>query len=114
MTFQEAHNLLSQCYRDELRDHAFGDREVTWRRQDGTEVAYGYFGESASVSIRNLQGADSLFEDNEARRLSVVGPVGTIERNDETGPDNYQDGQTLPGLTLDGVLKELTTPRKEN
>ena len=34
MTLDEAITLLASCTRNELRDHAFGDCEVYWRKND--------------------------------------------------------------------------------
>lgn len=112
MNLESAAELLNTCVRDELRDHAFGDREVSWLK-DGTEVAMGYFGSSSSVSIFD-GGTDSngiktafSFEDADARRLAECGELASAVRNDTTGPEVYQDGVCMPGLTLEGVRKEL-------
>jgi hypothetical protein len=51
------------------------------------------------------------FKGNEARRLRECGIEGKIERNDETGPDEFVVGQVMPGLTKAGVLEEITTIR---
>lgn len=111
MLFADAKALLESCERRELRDHAFGDTEVSWFK-DGSEIAGGYFsGRNADVWIRVDEDATIIgFEDMEARQLRELGTVGQIFRNDETGPDTYAEGQTMPGLTLEGVRKELTDP----
>lgn len=104
MNVAQAANILSECMRDELRDHAFGDREVFWIKGQVT-VATGYFGGHYSVSFCDgsvsFSGADALF-------LAEYGTEGDIERNDEMGPDRYVDGEIMPGLTLEGVFRELT------
>ncbi len=112
MDFESAIKLLNTCKRDELRDHAFGDREVYWMK-DGKEVAFGYFGSTRGVHIYD-GGTDTngirtavSFNDDEAVRLSECGASATYARNDTTGPDMYQDGVCMPGLTLEGVRKEL-------
>jgi hypothetical protein len=103
MTLQEAVELLSSCVRHELRDHAFGDSEVYWRK-DGQNVATGYFGgDSSSVCI-----GQEVFKGADALKLLECGQVGQVERNDETGPDEYKQGVIMPALTLEGVRKELT------
>lgn len=108
MNFEEAKTLLNSCERSELRDHAFGDTEICWVL-DGAEVADGYFGNKiASVSV----GGRSFFRD-EARELRKCGKLVTIERNDTTGPEEYQEGVTMHLLTPEGVLEELTAPREE-
>ena len=103
MDTTEAQELLNLCDRQELRDHAFGDREVSWRF-DGVEVAGGYFGSGhKSVWIHDyeqivIHGFDHAqfvlanFSDDEAHVLSTCGKVTMIERNDMQGDDipNYR------------------------
>lgn len=105
MTLDEAKVLLSGCIRDELRDHAFGDAEVYWSKS-GDEVAHGYFsGKNADVYFVNER--DS-FKDDEARQLRNCGHSGRFSRNDETGPDIFSEGKIMPGLTKEGVFREIT------
>lgn len=107
-TLAEAIELLNQCQRDELRDHAFGDAEVYWLKGD-LEIASGYFsGDAAQVYI-----GDKTFAKDEARQLRNCGSKGAVERNDETGSNDYREGETMPTLTLDGVRKEICNT-KEN
>lgn len=116
MNLQEAKDILSTCERQESRDHAFGDVEVYWIRenqemQQDEEVATGYFGGgSASVSVALPGTTDQFahFEGLEAKELRAYGVVGHISRNDETGPDVFVEGYTAPGLSLADVRKELT------
>lgn len=109
MEIHEAKELLNGCTRTELRDHAFGDAEVSWWK-DGKEVASGYFGSTMShVTIGHIPILGTT-----ARELRYCGVEGHIERNDETGPDDFQEGRIMPGLTLEGVREELTTPPKES
>jgi hypothetical protein len=103
MTLEEAKNILNDSVRQELRDHAFGDVEVSWI-WDGIEVANGYFGGSAS----NVSFAFGEFTGPEAWELRNCGTLGAVERNDETGPEAYQEGRCMPALTLAGVREELT------
>lgn len=103
MNFEEAEKVLEETVRSELRDHAFGDREVTWMNEGGI-VATGYFGSGMSeVSIgeHNFVGSDAYL-------LSKKGVEGKIERNDETGPDEYNDGDIMVGLRPQDVLEEIT------
>jgi len=103
-SLDEAKKVLDGCVRSELRDHAFGDAEVFWEK-DGKEVASGYFGGSiASVS----GGEIGSFDGQDARVLRSCGTEGEIERNDETGPDTYAEGDTMPGLSKGDVFHELT------
>lgn len=106
MDLEEAKTLLSGAIRHELRDHAFGDTEVYWVLK-GKEIATGYFGGgTADVSI--ISNSNTSFEGEDARALRNLGEMGDVARNDETGPDTYVEGQTMPGLTLEGVREELT------
>lgn len=104
MTFEEAKELLSKADREELRDHAFGDREVYWNL-NGMEVAYGYFGTTSDMSIYAPESGN--FQGKQAYELGKCGKTCRIERNDETGPLNYQDGKIMSTLTLEGVRKEI-------
>jgi len=107
MTVIEAKEVLSKANRWELRDHAFGDREVGWD-QNGKEIASGYFsGCTQEVGIVLSDGSYIVFDGADASELAMCGTLGTVERNDETGPEEYVQGQVMPGLTLEGVRKEL-------
>lgn len=102
MDLNEAKEFLNDCDRVELRDHAFGDLEVSWLK-DGKEVAFGYLsGVSQSVCIVLEQ-----FKGEDAKSLVECGKAVTVQRNDETGPDDFVLGYTKPELTT-GVLKEIT------
>lgn len=102
MTLQEAVASLEGSVRIELRDHAFGDTEVMWMK-DGFEAGHGYY----SGTVTECTIGDTLFYDKEAVELRNCGKL-QVERNDETGPDEYIEGQVMPGLTLEGVRQELT------
>jgi hypothetical protein len=108
MEFEEAKKVLEDCTRSELRDHAFGDREVFWEK-DGKVVAEGYFGSSMSDYVTiDVEGDTTYsFTNDDARSLMNAGTLGTVGRNDETGPDEYLEGRVMPGLTLDGVRQEV-------
>lgn len=109
ITFEQAKELLNGCTREELRDHSFGDREISWFRGSDI-VADGYVGSNTvrvSVCTDGSWYKATTFVAAEATELLTCGTVGTIERNDTTGPDTYTEGQTMPGLTLAGVKKEL-------
>lgn len=112
MIFAEAQEILSKATRSELRDHAFGDREVFWVL-DGKEIAGGYFGGRTSdiwigKGVEGWEGPTGDFKGEEARRLAEMGTLAHVERNDEIGPNEYAEGQTMPGLTKEGVFEELT------
>jgi hypothetical protein len=94
--------VLSLCEREELRDHAFGDREIIWSF-DGAEVAGGYLGSmGSSVWIYRYTPVLSPDDDyetiasfsitDEARELVKCGKLKRIERNDMQGDDipNYR------------------------
>lgn len=114
MDLQETKALLEKCTRQELRDHSFGDTEVYWT-QNGKEVAGGYFSASEATVWFSTESVidETNFHDDEARELRKCGTL-QVSRNDETGPDEYQEGVTMPGLTLEGVRKELTGAQEEN
>jgi hypothetical protein len=107
----EAIALLSTAKREELRDHAFGDCEVYWMKGD-EEIAGGYFGASSRTVQVYFDGGQVTFEGADADRLRECGAVGKVERNDSTGPAAYREGETMPALTLDGVLKEICEPEE--
>lgn len=101
MKVQLAKYLLELCERQELRDHAFGDREIFWTF-DGIEVAGGYFS-SMGKSIwiyRYFPGIDfadqceqiASFGEEEAQELVQCGKLKAVERNDMQGDDipNYR------------------------
>lgn len=109
MTLEEAKALLVTAQRDELQDHAFGDSEVYWLVDD-KQIAYGGFGgDNDLVAVHLHESTEpTIFRGDEARALRGLGTRGTVERNDRTGPAAYVEGQTMPGLTREGVLTELT------
>lgn len=80
MNYQDAVQTLSACNRAELRDHAFGDREISWWRGD-TLVAEGYDGVSAYVVCSD----GTKFENDEAYKLFKLGTLKTVTRNDAQG-----------------------------
>ncbi len=107
MNIDAAKNILAHAVKSECRDHAFGDCEVYWEI-DGKEVAAGYFGGgSRSVSVFNDTDDSGHFEGAEADELRKIFAKEEIGRNDETGPDEFVLGKTMPGLTLEGVRREL-------
>lgn len=104
MNIETAKFILNQCVREELRDHAVGDVEVYWFFQ-GKEIAGGYFG---GTNHEIWMTPKTTFEGSNARELLKCGTLGVVERNDETGPDDFTLGYTMRGLTLQGVREELT------
>lgn len=108
MNINTARIILDDCIREELRDHAFGDVEVYWFK-DGKEIATGYFGsQNSEVALS----AKSHFRGNEARVLRECGTLGAVSRNDETGPEEFVLGETMPGLTLEDVRDEVDPWKK--
>lgn len=110
LTFEEAKTLLSKCKKESLKDAAFGDMEVTWINPSLSEddpgyiVANGYFsGTSDSIDI-----GKQTFTDKEAYELLGCCLSEESTRNDSTGPEEFRLGVTMPGLTREGVYKELT------
>lgn len=87
--FKRAKEFLQGCQRLELRDHAFGDREITWMIGD-EEVAGGYFGGGDKEVWIHEDHGGGLFHGTKARQLAVCGRDPIIGRNDETGPDEYE------------------------
>lgn len=106
MHINSARFILNLCDRSELRDHAFGDVEVFWAK-NGKEIASGYFGGGhAEVYMTPT----TKFTEDDARSLRDCGVLQHVERNDETGPDEFTLGAIMPGLTKGAVLDEITRP----
>ena len=87
MDYDKACELLAKCTRHELRDHAFNDRELTWVDGYGHLIALGGAG-SSGYSVQ-MMGFKEEFTESQARTMIDLGTLGEIERNDETGPDEY-------------------------
>lgn len=85
MTYDRAVEVLTAASRDELRDHAFGDKELYWNNTYGHLVATGYSGRDA-VEI-GMAGFNVVFTDEQTRHLVTLGKLGKIERNDSMGDD---------------------------
>lgn len=107
MTPQEAKNILDSCDRHELRDHAFGDREISWTRR-GLEVAFGY--SDGSTCGVHLVGGEA-YEGEDAKMLVDAGTLRHAERNDEAGPTDFVEGRIMPGLTKQAVRQEIEMQR---
>lgn len=105
MTLKEAASILDQCVRNELRDHAFGDMEISWNDPTtGQEIASGYSGNGSQyVTI----GENSFNGYEDVEELLTHGCSHNVERNDETGPDEFVRGRTMPSLTKEAILREL-------
>ena len=110
VTFEQAKELLAGCERRELKDHAFGDREIYFTKDD-KNVAEGYSGSGGpSIMIfgeREDQEDATHFNGSEASELNGLGTYMGSERNDSTGPEEFEEGECMPGLTLEGVRQEL-------
>lgn len=114
MELDEAKKILTPAIRSELRDHAFGDAEVFWYLEDletkGTTqkvfavAATGYFSRNTK-EVTLTSGEKFLGKD--ADELRECGVEGQVDRNDETGPEEYVEGYTMPGLTKEAVYHEL-------
>jgi hypothetical protein len=115
LTFEEVKKILNECHRNELRDHAFGDREIYWWHPKLGNIAEGYSGRSVCFSMNDENGTevqfDRVFTDSEIESLFKLGTMGKISRNDSTGPDTYTEGTVMPGLTLNGILNELISTK---
>lgn len=110
MDLAEAKEILNSCVREELRDHAFGDVEVFWYK-GGVLVANGYFSAGQNDSITFIfeeKQPRASFYVEEARELRNCGTDGVVFRNDTVGPDEFVEGQIMPGLTKEAILKELS------
>lgn len=105
MSLEDAEDLFNTATRYELRDHAFGDTEVIWVKS-GVTVGTGYFGAESTVLIEL---GSVTFKGSDAYRLRKCGRDVVVDRNDESGPESYTEGAIMPALTLEGVLKELTS-----
>ena len=118
MNIQRAIEVLSRSTRQELRDHAFGDVEIYWvdynipgEHEGGTEVGFAYIGGPGKNLIHvtdPVNGDKTDFGENDFRALRNLGSSVRIDRNDETGPDRFEEGRCMPALTLEGVRAELT------
>ena len=107
MTLEQAKNELKDTVRHELRDHAFGDREVTWMRGEN-ELASGYFGSSGSeVSVGGVG-----FDGADARALLECGTL-SVSRNDSSGPAEFVEGVIMPDLTMEDVRYEMMKEEEE-
>lgn len=80
MDFALAAKILSESIRDELRDRAFGDKEIYWHNNYGHMVATGYVGPSGAEC--GMAGFDVSFSEEEARHLARLGTLDNVERND--------------------------------
>ena len=111
---EELKKLLSESTRSELRDHAFGDREIYWKHPVLGDFAKGYSGPGApGLFVYDKDDEGAGYEVSETDEVNIsdlfkLGIRGQVERNDSTGPDTYQEGKTMPGLSSEGVLNELT------
>lgn len=96
MTLEFAETCLNLCQRSELRDHYFGDREISWYFEE-IEVAYGHFSiNSQHIAILEFRKGMKLprklgeFFYSDAQKLVDCGASVVIARNDEVGPDEYR------------------------
>lgn len=94
LTLDEARNILEGANRWELRDHAFGDREIGWDLPNGVTVAEGYIGHHSYISFASGTKVDDLnltdrikFEGEDARALAYCGTLTQVSRNDSGGGD---------------------------
>lgn len=106
MELQEAKDVLNGCKRGECRDHAFGDREVYWTKA-GEDIAGGYFG-GGSAEVWFEAPLEGSFKGDDAYELAKCGSTVEVSRNDSTGPDEYNEGEIMPGLSKGDVFHELT------
>lgn len=84
--------------RSELRDHYFNDAEVFWFDPQGQlgigdPIAGGYFGPSGYsvwINPNPPHGEQGSFRGDEAMQLRKLGTLKNVERNDTSGPTEYQ------------------------
>src|SRR5438045_6428187 len=76
MYLNEAREFLSICNRTEVRDHTYGEREVTWV-VNGKVVGGGSFGKQCIVWI-NLEDEHALYFGLEAVELSFFGELTKV------------------------------------
>lgn len=109
MDLNQAKLLLAKSERHELRDHAFGDAEITWS-VDGVDVAFAYEdGKALHISFYDSENnVIAEFEDEDYQELRSLGKA-CISRNDSTGPVTYTPGKVKSGLSLGDVFNELTS-----
>lgn len=107
MELDEAKTILNDLERWECRDHAFGDMELGWTDATGGEVAGGYVG-GGEASVYFSEPFEGSFKGEEARELIKCGKTVNVSRNDSTGPDEFVEGQVMPGLSKGDVFHELT------
>lgn len=80
ITLEQAKQLLKDSNRYELRDHYFGDTEVTFKDpHTGKTIAEGY-SSTAVCNVLFLQGGEFFGE--EALPLLKMGKLVKVERND--------------------------------
>lgn len=92
MPLECAKEFLAACTRNELRDDAFGDSEIFWKRED-RQVACGYISrDSKSVGVEETkQFAATNFEGAEAITLEDLGQPGKFWKNDAGDPREWDD-----------------------
>lgn len=110
MNFDEAKFILERAERHELRDHAFGDMEVFWRK-DEKIVATGYFGVS-SRRINMMNGG--IFSGDEAMILKECGNLAGVDRNDTTGPEDFEIGRVMPEIKEELTLHNIFSRGKDD
>lgn len=83
--FKTLKKYLSESIRSELRDYAFGDREIFWRDSDGVSMAEGYMGRDGEFTF-SYKGEYFTTEDIRLiSKLAKFGKLNTIIRNDRIG-----------------------------
>lgn len=101
--------VLTKSIRSELRDHAFGDKEITWNLPDGTMVAEAYVGSCSEFSYSHDKVVYSTINYAIVDEISKLGIRGSESRNDSSGPDEFVQGRVMKGLSSDDVFEELTS-----
>lgn len=96
MTLEDAKLFLDSYKKEELIDHAI------WVNDEHETVAGGYFSNVSEVWIDSHS-----FEGEEADILRRHYLSASSVRNDETGPDEFNQGETISNLTLDSVRREI-------
>lgn len=89
MTIEIVKEVLAKCIRSELRDHYFGDREISWQL-NGKDVAEAYMGKEAEFHFTHNGIEFDTKNSNLISDLIKLGTIGNIERNDSTGDSTYR------------------------
>lgn len=80
ISIEDAKAILTDCTRNELRDYAFGDKEVTFVNK-GDIVAEGYEGTVGTYLTVFHDGSETSFTGVDALTLLHYGQLGVVSFN---------------------------------